>query len=112
MNEKPPSQRKRHHLNLYLTDDDKRLLDKVMNSHRELPLDRMFIYALKKIYNNTNFPQDYNALIIAFLSERQAILTEEIQNLKQLLNQKQLDLNDITEKINEMMEGDKDDTDN
>lgn len=104
-NIKQPSDRKRNHHNFYLTDSDEKILKMIMSKHSDMTLDRMVMYSLKKIYNNTNYPNDYNAILITFLSERQSIIKEEIKQLREMLEKKEKDLRNVEGMIDEVMEG-------
>lgn len=105
VNIKQPSERKKNHHNFYLTDDDEKLFESIRKHHSDVTLDKLIMYSLKKIYNNTNYPNDYNAMMITFLSERQSIIKKEIKQLKEILKEKEQDLEEVEALIVETMNG-------
>lgn len=108
MNIKPPSSRKRNHLNINLTDDDFKKVQIIQKANPELKMDKLFVYSLLKIYGKGNFTSDYNAQYVRSLHHRKERLLNEIEQIKKLLNDKEEELNGLDEEINEVMAGDDD----
>lgn len=105
MNTKPPSCRKRNHVNINLTDDDLEKVRIIQKAHPDLKLDKLFVYSLLKIYGKGNYSEDYNAQYIHFLCQRKEKLLNDIEILKKMLEDKEKDLFDLNEEIDRAMKG-------
>lgn len=105
MNVKPPSSRKRNHLNINLTDDDLRKVQIIQKANPELKLDKLFVYSLLKIYGKKNFNDDYNARYVRSLHQRKEMLQKEIERLKILLDEKEEELTSLNDEIDDVMSG-------
>ena len=108
MNVKPPSSRKRNHININLTDDDLAKVKVIQKANPELRLDKLFVYSLLKIYGKGNFSSDYNAQYVRSLHRRKERLLKEIDEIKNILNDKEEELDDLEDEINQIMNGDAD----
>ena len=105
MNIKPPSSRKRNHININLTDDDLAKVKIIQKANPELKLDKLFVYSLLKIYGKGNFASDYNAQYVRSLHQRKERLIVEIDELKRMLDNKEEELSLLNEEIDEVMTG-------
>lgn len=109
MNIKPPSSRKRNHLNINLTDDDLNKVRVIQKANPDLKLDKLFVYSLLKIYGKGNFASDYNAQYVRSLHLRKERLMKDIERLKMMLDDKQEELSQLNDEINDVMAGDEKD---
>lgn len=109
MNVKPPSSRKRNHLNINLTDDDLKKVQTIQKANPDLKLDKLFVYSLLKIYGRGNFTSDYNAQYVRSLHLRKERLMDDIERLKMMLDEKQEELSQLNDEIDEVMSGDDND---
>lgn len=105
MNVKPPSSRKRNHLNINLTDDDLKKVQIIQKANPELKLDKLFVYSLLKIYGKGNFATDYNARYVRSLHQRKERLIGEIEEIKKMLDEKEEELNVLNTEIDDVMSG-------
>lgn len=108
MNIKPPSSRKRNHLNINLTDDDLERVRIIQKANPELKLDKLFVYSLLKIYGKGNFSSDYNAQYVRSLHQRKERLIRDIKRIKMMLDDKEEELSELNKEIDEVMNGDDD----
>ena len=99
---KPPNERKKNHLNINFTDDDLDIVNRVRNAHPNIKLDKLFTYALLKVYGD-GFSSDYNAIYLKALYQWKDKLEDEIEGIKAILNQKEQELCELNKEIDETM---------
>lgn len=103
-NFKTPERRKRNHVNVNFTDADMEKIRLVQKANPDMKLDKLIVYSLLKIYGD-NFSDDYNAQYVQSLHRRKEQLSKEIEQLREILNEKQLDLIELEQEIEQAMEG-------
>lgn len=103
-NFKTPDRRKRNHVNVNFTDADMEKIRLVQKANPDMKLDKLIVYSLLKIYGD-NFSNDYNAQYVQSLHRRKEQLSKEIEQLRGILNEKQLDLIELEQEIEQAMEG-------
>ncbi len=99
---KPPEKRKKNHINVNFTDADLEIVKAVQNAHPNLKLDKLFTYALLKVYGD-GFSEDYNAIYLKALCQWRDKLMEEIDGIKGILNQKETELCELNKEIESVM---------
>ena len=103
-NYKTPDRRKRNHINVNFTDADLERIRLVQKANPDMKLDKLIVYSLLKIYGE-NFSDDYNAQYVQSLYRRKEQLSQEIEQLKKILDKKQLDMMDLESEIERVMGG-------
>jgi hypothetical protein len=86
------------------TDADMEKIRLVQKANPDMKLDKLIVYSLLKIYGD-NFSNDYNAQYVQSLHRRKEQLSKEIEQLRGILNEKQLDLIELEQEIEQAMEG-------
>lgn len=103
-NYKSPDRRKRNHVNVNFTDADMEKIRLVQSANPDMKLDKLIVYSLLKVYGE-NFTDDYNAQYVQSLHRRKEQLSQEIEQLKKILEEKQLDMMDLETEIERVMGG-------
>lgn len=101
---KSPDKRKRNHINVNFTDADLGKIRLVQKANPDMKLDKLIVYSLLKVYGG-NFSSDYNARYVQSLHIRKEKLTQEIEQLKNMLEEKEEQLRDLEYELEDVMGG-------
>ena len=97
-------ERKTNHVNIYLTDSEKSIVDTVSNEHPDMALGSLFIYALMKTYGKA-LEGDYNAQLVKTLHDWKAQLNEDIEALSNDVRKKREQVCEIDMLLSELIKG-------
>ena len=104
MNVKPANAKKSNHVNLYLTDSDKRIVDIVLNEHPDMALGTLLVYSLKRLYGQS-MESDYNAQLVKTLHDWKGQLNADIESLTDDIKKKREQICNIDILLSEIIKG-------
>jgi hypothetical protein len=99
-----PYEKKSNHVNLYLTDSEKTVVDTVCKEHPDMALGSLFVYSLMKIYSKP-LNEDYNAQLVKSLHDWKAQLNADIDAMTEAIKVKRGQLCDIDMLLDEIIKG-------
>ena len=104
MNVKPPHAKKSEHVNLYLTQADKKVVDTVLDEHPDMALGTLLVYSLKRLYGQS-MESDYNAQLVKTLHDWKGQLNADIESLTDDIKKKREQICNIDMLLSEIIKG-------
>lgn len=104
MNVKPAKAKKSNHVNIYLTDSDKKVVDTVLNEHPDMALGTLLVYSLKRLYGQS-MESDYNAQLVKTLHDWKGQLNADIESLTDDIKKKRELICNIDVLLSEIIKG-------
>lgn len=97
-------EKKSNHINLYLTDSEKELMDTVCREHPDMAPGSLFVYSLMRTYSKP-LNEDYNAQLVKSLHDWKAQLNADIDAMNETIKLKREQLCDIDMLLDDLIKG-------
>ena len=104
MNTKPSHAKKSEHINIYLTQSDKKIVDMVLNEHPDMPIGSLLVYSLKRLYGQS-LETDYNAQLVKLLHDWKSQINEDIESMGEIIKKKREQICDIDMILSDLIKG-------